>query len=114
MPHPNHAAPPVSTPSSASPNAAIPFTTVPAQSLGHHTPGGGWGIDLFASQNFPPSPQIEVAKGLTTTREITPPLAFCVTNAPSPGRRVHRQVWVAFDDTYRPLPGRDFPPSEPR
>src|ERR1039458_3796479 len=68
------------------------------------------GIDLFASQNFPPSPQIEAAKGLTPTREITPSLAFCVTNAPSPGRRVHRQVWVAFDDTYRPLPGRDFAP----
>ena len=114
MPHPNHAAPPVSTPSSASPNAAIPFTTVPAQSLGYHTPGGGWGIDLFASQNFPPSPQIEAAKGLTPTREITPPLAFCVTNAPSPGRRVHRQVWVAFDDTYRPLPGRDFAPNRSR
>src|ERR1039457_247163 len=45
----------------------VPFPTVPAQSLGYHTPGGGWGIDLFASQNFPPSPQIEVAKGLTTS-----------------------------------------------
>src|ERR1017187_8095563 len=88
----------------------VPFTTVPAQSLGYHTPGSGWGIDLFASQNFPPSPQIEAAKGLTPTREITPSLAFCVTNAPSPGRRVHRQVWVAFDDTHRPLPGRDFAP----
>src|ERR1039457_247162 len=54
------------------------FPSIPANRSGKRA----YHLDLFASQNFPPSPQIEVAKGLTTTREITPPLAFCVTNAP--------------------------------
>src|ERR1035438_854312 len=54
--------------------------TVPAQSLGYHTPEAYWGPGRFASQNFQLPPQPIVEKGLTATREIPSTHGVCVTN----------------------------------
>src|ERR1039458_6339787 len=60
----------------------IPFTA--AQQLGHATPKAASGAYLFATQNFPPSPQPEAEKGLICTRKIHPAFGFCVTTPPAP------------------------------
>jgi hypothetical protein len=43
-------------------------------------------IDLFASQNLPPSPQPEAEQELIPTPEIPPPPASCVTPPPLVGQ----------------------------
>src|ERR1035441_9813802 len=101
MHHQNPAALPPSKPSYPSPNAASHSSPWAPQLSGRHTSGGVRMIDPFASQNLPPSPQLQAEKGLTRPREIHSTPGFCVTTPPAP---------AAFLGSLK-LPTSTFPPN---